>query len=172
MIFGRVRQTLQALLAWSRPVDDELADSYLSPELFALFQTMSRSDRQHHLRVLRHLLGQGQVHPSLMVAALLHDVGKTRVRFSIPERMMAVAVEKLFPSLFKRWSRDEAKGWRRGFVVSAKHPEWGAEMVEAAGGDALTVKLIRYHQSKVSDITDNESVRKWLQYLQQADNAS
>jgi hypothetical protein len=162
---------LQALFAWTRAVDDDLAASYLGPELFALFQTMSRSDRQHHLRVLRHLLGQERDHPSLMVAALLHDVGKTRVRFTIPERMMAVAVEKVIPPMFERWSRGEARGWRRGFVVSAKHPEWGADMVAAAGGDALAVKLILYHQSRVSDIPDDE-IKMWLPYLQMADNAS
>jgi hypothetical protein len=73
--------------------------------------------------------------------------------------------------LFERLSNGEARGWRRGFVVSAKHPEWGADMVAAAGGDALAVKLIRYHQSRVSDISD-EDLKTWLPYLQMADNAS
>ncbi len=171
MIFGRVRQTLQALFAWIRTVDDVLAESYLSEELFELFQTMSRSDRQHHLRVLKYLLERDQTHSSLVVAALLHDVGKTRVRFTIPERMLVVAVEKIMPSLYTQWGNGEPRGWKKAFVVSAKHPEWSADMVAEMGGDSLAVKLIRYHQSRVSDIADDE-VQRWLPYLQTADNAS
>jgi hypothetical protein len=167
-MLGRVRQTLQAVSAWSRPVDDTPAARYLEPPLF---QTMSRSDRQHHLRVLNRLLRQGYDHPALVVAALLHDVGKTRVRFTIPDRIMAVLVKRLMPGQYAVWSQGEAKGWRKAIVASAQHPVWGADMVEAAGGDKLAVKLIRYHQATITDSMD-ANLRILLGQLQAADDAS
>ncbi len=170
-MLGRVRQTIQALLAWVRPVDNALAGDYLSTELYALFKRMARSDRQHHLRVLARLLDAGHDHPALLTAALLHDVGKIRVRFTIPDRIIAVLVKRFLPHRFETWSQREPRGWRKAIVVSAQHPEWGAEMVAKSGGDALTVALIRYHQTPVTDTMD-ETLRDLLPHLQTADDAS
>lgn len=170
-MIGRVRQTLQATFAWVLPLDERCAKSYLSEAQFALFKTMRRSERQHHLRVLEKLLKKGQNHPALLTAALLHDVGKTRARFTIIERILAVLVKKFLPRQFEIWANGDAKGWKQPFVVSAKHPEWGAEMVNTAGGDALTVELIRQHQTRLDHPPMNE-FENLLVALQSSDDVS
>lgn len=171
-MWGRVRQTLQVITAWIRPVDDDaLAAEYLDPALLELFQTMRRSDRQHHLRVLKYLLKRGHNHPSLLVAALLHDVGKTRTRLTIIDRILAVLVKALLPRRFERWSQSEPRGWRRAFVVSAYHPIWGAEMIIAAGGEPLAADLTRFHQTSPGEIQD-DNLRDLLIKLQAADDVS
>lgn len=170
-MWGRIRQTLQAITAWLRPVNDAVAKTYLNEAEFALFMQMGRSERQHHLRVLKKLLKQGHSQPALWVAALLHDVGKTRLTFSIPERILVVVVKKVSPKRFERWSRAEPRGWKKAFVVSAHHPAWGAEMVEGIGSDSLAVDLIRAHQDKFSHSPQTEFERL-LQLLQIADDAS
>jgi hypothetical protein len=141
----RMRQGVRALLAWVRPVDDALAAQYLSPALFALYSRMRRMERQHSLRVLRALLASGHAQPDLLVAALLHDVGKTRARFSLPEKVLVVLVKACWPERYRRWGAGLARGWRRPFAVSAQHPTWGAKMVAAAGGTPLTVELVHRH---------------------------
>jgi hypothetical protein len=170
-MMGRVRQTMQALFAWLMPVDEAQARRYLAPAEFALFQRMNRSERQHHLRVLSILLQQGEDHPALLTAALLHDVGKTRARFTIPERILVVLVKKFLPRRFDRWAAGEATGWRKPFAVSARHPEWGAVMLEDVGGDPLAVELIRHHQRRLLGGPCGE-MESLLERLQVADDRS
>lgn len=170
-MIGRVRQTLQAAFAWVLPLDERCAKLYLSEAQFALFKTMRRSERQHHLRVLEKLLKKGQNHPALITAALLHDVGKTRARFTIIERILAVLVKKFLPHQFETWANGDAKGWKQPFVMSAKHPEWGAEMVAMAGGDAMAVELIRQHQTRLDHPPINE-FENLLIALQVSDDVS
>jgi HD domain len=170
-MIGRFRQGLQVISAWGRPVQDELAQQYLSPAEYRLYLQMPRADRQHHLRVLQDLLRQGQQHPSLLKAALLHDVGKTRFRFSLPEKTLVVLVKKFLPRHFTKWGAGEADGWKRPFVVSAQHPQWSAELAKAAGLDPLSIELIRRHQSYMEGTPQTEADRLLL-LLQAADDRS
>lgn len=169
-MIGRVRQTILAATACLRPVGDELAREYLSDAEFDLFLQMKRSDRQHHLRLLGYLLARNHTHPALLTAALLHDVGKSTISFSIPDRILAVVVNKLFPAKFRAWSKGEPVGWKKPFVASAHHPRWGAELLAAAGGDEAAVALVRHHQDRIDAVPPH--LRDLLLLLQEADNRS
>ena len=83
---SRLNQGLRALGAWARPVEDARAARYLTPDLFALYRRMRRAERQHSLRVMDALIEGGHSDPDLLAAALLHDVGKIRTAFFLPER--------------------------------------------------------------------------------------
>lgn len=171
MIVGRVRQTIQLVTAWGRPVADEQARSYLTGAEYSLYLKMRRSERQHHLRVLNDLLQDGHTQPSLLKAALLHDVGKTRFRFGLWQRILVVVVKAFLPSHFEKWGAAEPKGWRLPFVVSANHPTWSAEMGAAIKMDALALELMRRHQSPMPSppITEADQL---LLLLQAADDRS
>ncbi len=145
----RLHQGFRALGAWLRPVDDATAAQHLDPALFALYRQMHRSERQHSLRVLRDLRAAHHTEPDLLAAALLHDVGKTRTRFFLPEKVLVVLVKAVAPPLYRRWGSGSAHGWRRPFAVSVQHPVWGAALVAEAGGSPLTVDLIRRHADPV-----------------------
>ncbi|NDJ75490.1 MAG: HD domain-containing protein [Chloroflexi bacterium] len=165
----RLQQGLRALGAWLRPVEDAEAAQYLTPDLFALYCQMRRSERQHSLRVLRGVLQAGYTHPDVLVAALLHDVGKIRTRFWLWEKVLVVLVKAFFPALYWRWGSGLAQSWRRPFAVSVQHPAWGAEMVAAAGGPPLAVELIRRHQEALIAPPQTETDRL-LCALQIVDN--
>lgn len=167
----RLDQGLRALAAWTRPVDDALAERHLSPELAALYRRMRRAERQHSLRVLRRLLDAGYQHPDLLAAALLHDVGKTQMRFSLPEKVLVVLVKALAPSAYWRWGGGPARSWRRPFAVSVQHPAWGAEMVAAADGSPLVVDLVRRHAERLDGPPQTEADRLLLA-LQSVDDQS
>ena len=145
-MIARLRQGLRALFAWARPVDMALAASILSPSLRVLFRQMRRSEQQHSLNVLRTLRGWGYDDPSLLTAALLHDVGKSRYPFYLWDRTIVVLVKAAAPKLAKRLGHGKPTGLRRPFAVSFQHPQWSAEMVAAAGADPLAVALIEAHQ--------------------------
>jgi hypothetical protein len=168
----RVGQALRALMAFSQPVDCDLAAEYLSPDLMILFGRMRRSEQLHGLNVLRTVLAQGQTPRELAVAALLHDVGKTRYTVRIWQKTIAVAVETLSPRLFERLSRgDAARFWLRPFAVKAQHPAWSAEMLTNAGASEVAVWLVAHHQEDVSKWADHP-YHDLLQRLQQADDAN
>ncbi len=60
------------------------------------------------------------------------------------------------------------KGWRRPFVVHARHPEVGSRWAQEAGCTPLTVALIRRHQDGLTGRQTEED--QLLAALQAADN--
>jgi putative nucleotidyltransferase with HDIG domain len=120
----------------------------LAPAEVELFRRFSAGDRQHSYRVMRLLRAAGDEEPALLAAALLHDVGKTRLRNRLWERVLGTLGEQFFPQIVGKWGSSSARGWRRPFAVRVQHAEWGAEMAEEAGSSPLVVSLIRRHQEK------------------------
>ena len=165
----RIQQGVRALVAWFRPVDDELARRHLTPALYMLYTKMRRSERQHSLRVLHHLLTDGHTNRDLLTAGLLHDVGKTRASFTIPEKVLVVLVKAVAPALVHRWGQGAPCGWRRPFAVSCQHPQWSADMVKAAGGAPAAIELIRRHAEPLMDDTYTD-IDRLLRALQIADD--
>jgi hypothetical protein len=146
---NRIQQGVRALVSGLHPVEDALAQPYLSPDLFALYRQMRRFERQHSLRVLRALLASGHSQADLLTAALLHDVGKTRFSFSVPEKVLVVLVKAILPGTYWRWGRLWQPGsrafWQRPFAISVQHPAWGAAIAAQAGASPLACALIRDH---------------------------
>lgn len=153
----RFQQGLRALGAWFRRVDDDLARAHLTPALYSLYRQMRRSERQHSLRVLRDLLNARHRDPDLLTAALLHDVGKSRLPFYLPEKVLVVLVKACAPHLYRRWGSGPARGWRRPFAVSIQHPAWGAEMVAGAGGSPQAVLLVGRHADPPANTAHDET---------------
>ena len=147
----------------------ELVTAVLTTEELTLFNRFSLSDQQHSYQVLCSVQTAGWAQPSLLKAALLHDVGKSCVSLKVWERSLAVLLAMVMPQQMKVWGEGEARGWRRPFVVKAQHPTWGADMAAAAGSDPLTVALIRRHQDVLSETADSLQDRL-LRLLQWADN--
>ncbi len=184
-------------------------ESWLPPPLFELFCRLTPSEQYHAYRVRQTLAAGGHTDPDLLTAALLHDVGKSKMPLAIWERVLIVVGFKFAPSRTYQWGlaaggysalpdltetshREDAKdakflrnplrssrlrgsievarsslsSWARPFVVAVHHPEWGAEMVKAAGGTELAVELIRRHQER----EEREKERELLLALQEADS--
>lgn len=166
----RIEQGLRALFAWTRSLDDAPAREILSPRLMALFKRMRRSEQLHSLRVLATLRSQGHDNPDVLVAALLHDVGKSRFPIGLVGRTVAVLVKAFAPRLYRRWASGEPRGWRRAFVVVEQHAAWGAEMLEKADASPAATKLVRRHQERLASVVTDEDVL--LAALQAADAAN
>jgi len=171
MVAARMRQGARALVSWARPVDYEVAAAVLTPPLMALFRKMRRSEQQHSINVLRTLQARGYSDPALMVAALLHDVGKTRAAYHLWDRVLVVLVKAAFPNRARRWGQGDPVGWRRPFAINLQHPQWSADMVRAAGADPLVVTLIASHQQHLDHPPQSEAERL-LVALQAADDAN
>jgi hypothetical protein len=115
------------------PSEEEEIVSILSADEMDLFSRQDLADMRHSFRVMRTIKESGNDSVDLLKAALLHDVGKTRVKIVWWDRPVVVLAEALIPTFAERWSNGSGKGWSRPFVMKAKHAEWGADAASAAG---------------------------------------
>jgi len=164
----RAGQFLRALTARVSEDEVEQAICILTPEARALFRRQAVQDQRHGLVVYHALRQAGHTSPHLLAAALLHDVGKAAARLAAWQRAVIVLLERFAPRLLARLSRGEARGWRRPFVVHARHPEVGARWVQEAGCSPLTIVLIRRHHDRLASCQTEED--RLLAALQAADN--
>jgi hypothetical protein len=132
---------------------------------------MQLSEQTHAYRVFQHLKVAGHTESDLLVAALLHDVGKTLYPLSVFDRVAIVLGKRLSPRAALRWGEGKPRGLRRPFVVTENHAAWGADLVAQAGASSRTVELIRCHQDSPASGTGSHT-EPLLAALQSADNES
>lgn len=137
----------------------------LSPAEWQLFQQFSKSDKQHSYRVFDLLHQAGHTNPDLLTAALLHDIGKTRLRITWIDRVISTLGSLLVSKRAQQWGLvPPPYGWRKPFVIKAKHPAWGAEMAQQINSRPTAIALIAHHQDK------NSHDDRLLELLQWADD--
>jgi hypothetical protein len=161
---------------WNALIQKPLTASQLAPaqavlteEQMALFTHLQPSEQFHAIRVLEMLKTQGETHPDLLTAALLHDIGKSCHPLRLWERVVIVLGKKLFPKCVRVWERGQLHGWARPFVVASGHPLWGAELSQKAGASPLAVYLIREHQNDIPSKDPSSFENQLLAALQSAD---
>jgi hypothetical protein len=143
----RSRQFRNSLLAtWKRIPGEDLLP-YLTPAQLSLFQQMQPAEQAHAYQIFKRLEAAGQTNPDLLVAALLHDVGKILHPLSIFDRVMIVLGRRLFPGAVRRWAAGTPRGLRLPFVVAAQHAGWGADLASQAGVSSRSVELVRRHHA-------------------------
>lgn len=170
----RFRQFWSALTATpdSRTLSE--INEILLPQLMALFLQLQPSEQEHSLQIYRKMHDAGWTDKDLLVAALLHDVGKIKYPLKLWQRVEIVVLKRIAPETVKAWGQSISSGWRQPFVVAAQHPGWGAEMAEKAGASPLSVLLIKKHQDHLvsHDKSLSDSQYHFLKLLQTYDDES
>jgi hypothetical protein len=135
-------------------VDRSWVETTLSEAEYALWSRMSGPDRRHSAQVGRdveRMLGAEATAP-VLAAALLHDVGKIDADLGTWGRVIATLSAKVA-------GRDAAKLWIKSSGFTRKvglylhHPEIGADMLELAGSDPLTVSWTEEHHRPADEWT-------------------
>ena len=144
----RTRQFFEALSPVVSADEGSEVAAHLSLQQQRLFYAMTVRDQRHSLDVLHFLREQGVRDEELLVAALLHDVGKApgeRVRLRLWQRVAYVLLEAVAPALLPRLARSDGPAWQRGLAVLRQHADRGANLALTAGVSEETARLIRDH---------------------------
>lgn len=147
-----------------RGSSQQWALDHLGPEERQLFAQMSGPDRRHAIGVARRALrlaaeneqpsgseGDGSALPEAFVAAaLLHDVGKIEAQLGTFGRVWAtLAALALGRQRVVQWDAAGAGGRvgekRRSMARYLEHDRLGADLLQRAGSDELTICWARQH---------------------------
>lgn len=170
-IFYRIGQFWEALR--TSPLNEhdlDLARSVLTDSQMVLFRKLQSSEQAHSIRLLNTLKDQGESHPDLLAAALLHDIGKVCHPLRLWERVLIVLVKQVAPDRLVEWGQGDPKGWKRPFVISNKHAKWGAELVSQTGASPLLQALIQEHDTNTLEGAQGGIKARLLTALREVDD--
>jgi putative nucleotidyltransferase with HDIG domain len=134
-LFGRLNRLLRAMRPEFAKPDDAWAQMRLPDAEYRVYASMDARDREHAVRIAKKLLKLKPNASDLLVrAALLHDCGKQVRPYSWRERIW-VGLQPLAKTNF-----DD--------LIAALHPQLGAALIRAAGGDPRVAQIVeRHHQA-------------------------
>jgi hypothetical protein len=146
----RVGQFCRAVGARPRPGDDALLAQFLSPDELCLFRATSPRDQRHHIDTLRLLCRRGPVPRHLARAALLHDIGKGRVR--LYERVLYVLLAAAAPRLLAALASRQGPGPLGTLHRIQYHPRRAVALLRPLGASERELELIlRHHEPPGAD---------------------
>lgn len=140
-----------AVRAARRSDDLALIQTYLDPAQRDLFLQQSLADQRHSIDLCRRLRDDGHDEPALLVAALLHDVGKSRGRLPLPHRVLYSFCATYRPDLARWLGGTNCPRWRGPFYLARHHATIGADAARRAGSTEQVVALIAGHERSDSD---------------------
>jgi putative nucleotidyltransferase with HDIG domain len=146
----RMRQFWQALHPVIQQKELEWAYNILPVYSLSLFTSQPLPEQRHALDVALDLWQGGVRDSQLLIAALLHDCGKTKAPLKIWERVFIVLLQKA-PAKVWYLLTESDKPFLAFLHTAVKHPEWGAEMASSVGLEPEIVELIREHHSPKSE---------------------
>jgi len=150
----RVGQFWRHASARVRDEESAMADTILGPALAPLFRELAVNDQRHGLDVLQTVKRMDRTPTRLLQqAALLHDVGKGGVRFSVVDRSLTVFLTALAPRVLEALLRARPAFARR-YRAYLDHARAGALRVADAGEIELAAIVAEHHLAEpVSDVT-------------------
>ena len=155
-MFYRVHQFYRAVFPNIQPADLDWALDYLPPKSARLFLRQSPAEQRHAIDVAKsiaevnHSLTPQELQ-TLIIAALLHDCGKSLAALRLWERVYIVLIRKAPLRVYARLEKGHSL-FSRPLKINARHALWGAGLAKRAGLNSDICLLIREHHSPSSKL--------------------
>ena len=159
--FGHLARRFFGSLRPGGPPEADRAwvEATLSDAEYRLWARQYGPDRRHTVEVAREVerrLGNEATAP-VLAAALLHDIGKIDADLGTWGRVVATMSAKVAGADTARlWIR--SSGFTRKVGLYLHHPEIGADLLEMAGSDPLTIAWAEEHHKPVEEWSIERSI--------------
>jgi hypothetical protein len=153
----RILQGLRHLTDRETPSIDATIRELLNPAQWALVSRLSPADRAHLLRVHQELVRQGVTDQDLLLAGLLHDIGKADDygRVTVFHRTLNVLFGRIAPQVRRQLVNRERNWITHGMYLTLEHSRLGGDLARSAGASERTCWLIAHHDDgTISDDAD------------------
>ena len=118
-------------------------EALLGPAELRCFRALQGREQRHAVDVMQHLRTHGAPSDDLLVAALLHNVGKGPLH--LYERVAYTLLAMFTPRLLHRVARPDGRGFRLAMAAQRDHPARGVELLGAIGVRPRVLELVRGH---------------------------
>lgn len=116
------------------PSETEAVRYWLGEALFECFSHQSTADQRHSYHSALSIIAQGPTHSDVVLAALLHDVGKSDSRLGVIARSVVTAMIALRVPL-----KGRAASYR-------DHGPIGAALLDSLEAPELAIQYAEFHQ--------------------------
>jgi len=141
---------------------------HLSENEMALWSTMGPSDQTHSIAVAKMVDNEVPEDKTAVVAALLHDIGKTAVRSGLLLRVLAALARPLASTeRLDRWRSRGGPFLRLAALIN--YPTVGSSLLAEAGSEEFVVRWAAQHHLRPEEWTV-DSVR--ARVLRRADSVA
>ncbi len=158
MFLYRIRQFYWAIESIFIKEDLEPLKIYLSISELNLFMKLTKSERQHSIRVYRTAIKYIEDNNIIDIdknkmskCALLHDIGKSEAKLNMFYKSIIVIINSITCGKFLKYNKNKK-------VLSYyNHPEIGAKLLESINTEECLdiINTIKYHHNKSNiDITN------------------
>lgn len=155
-MFYRVHQFMHSLFPHLERSKITWALDNLPPEACSLFLKQSLSDQRHALDVAQSLIKEKSTltltdFQNLIVAALLHDCGKSMVINRLWHRVFIVLMQKMPQAIWSRLERSHTV-FSTPLKTASQHAIWGGNLAQSAGLNPVICRLIHEHHSPKTEL--------------------
>ena len=152
----RVHQFIKAIFPAIASSEITFALEKLPPEACSLFLKQSASEQRHAIDVAQDLMNQQNRltlsdFEDLLIAALLHDCGKSKVCNPLWHRVSIVIMQKLPQSTWSSLERGTTI-FAEPLKTASQHAIWGGNLAQIAGLSPLICRLIYEHHRPQTEL--------------------
>lgn len=151
----RVKQFLWGIKSLYKEIDEDLIKRFLSEDEIVMFKSLKINDQHHCIRVCKDSLEVNRDFElnieeyKLGKAALLHDIGKTKLYLSLIEKSIIVILDKITSGFIRRF--DNIKQ----IDIYYNHPKIGYDLLKDKGYPIYLLEVVRDHHNKLK-VRDND----------------
>lgn len=160
-MFYRFKQFFKSLFPSLSPLEIEWVAQTLPASAFALFRKQALPEQSHALAVTKSLMNartslnlNPKEYENLIIAALLHDCGKSLVKLHLWQKILIVLLN-VSPLQVNKYLEAKPKFLTLTLNIAHQHAQWGESLAKEAGLNQQICLLIRQHhcpQTKLGKI--------------------